>query len=181
MDIDFSKIAAGADADPGSDDANGNDDKIKSFDEAAQYCGVSKRTIHYHITRGTIRQFPDGTFDKDSLNEYLKSKREKQGVRAKGIKEKIDNADLRLKEHRIRKAKIEADILEGKYVSLEHVAGAWDARVKIVKSGLNSWINRLPPILAGKSRIEIRDILKSEIREILDAYSTNSKYTPAKN
>jgi hypothetical protein len=40
---------------------------VNSFKLAASYCGVSTRTISYHLKRGNITQNADGTFDKAIL------------------------------------------------------------------------------------------------------------------
>lgn len=49
-------------------------DVCKSNAEAARYCKVSTRVISYHLTRGNIKQEPDGVFKTEELDKWLESR-----------------------------------------------------------------------------------------------------------
>jgi hypothetical protein len=68
---------------------------------------------------------------------------------------------------------------KGMYLSLDEVSDAWSHRVSLVVAGLESLRFRLPPVLAGKSRIEMAEIIKTEIRLIREGYYQDGRFTPA--
>lgn len=54
----------------------------------------------------------------------------------------------------------------------------WSSRVAAVTSGLEAFAHRLPPILVGKSRVEMQRIIKKEVRVLRDAYARKGTYCP---
>jgi len=66
----------------------------------------------------------------------------------------------------------------GELISLEDVVQEWAGRVSIVTSGLEAFADRLPPILEGKPRKEMRDIIKKEVRYLRESYARKGKYCP---
>lgn len=167
--------------------------KIRTFGAAAEYCGVSKRTISYHVGRGNIRQNKDGSFSRDELDRYLEKRGrkiskasgqgpdEERAVTARREMDEKDAADLRWRLARAQREEVLTKQLLGELISREEVAKGWADRVGVVVSGLNALIDRLPPILEGKSRAEMRELIKAEVYELRRAYCEAGEYSPKVN
>lgn len=56
------------------------------------------------------------------------------------------------------------------------IAAAWASRVGEVTAALTGFVDRLPPLLVGKSREDIRLILSAEFHQLRERYSRNGKY-----
>lgn len=153
------------------------DEVIDSFDDAAKYLGVSKRTVNVHLGKGTFKQNPDGTFQKSELNKYLE-KYKRKPENEKTIEIRKGRADLRLKIARARREELLVDELKENLMSKEVIATEWAKRVSLVTSGLEAFADRLPPLLEGKTREQMREILRDEVWELRNAYATVGKYCP---
>lgn len=171
------------------DDEDKNGRITGGIDGAAAYCGVSKRTIQYHLTKGTIRQNPDGSFDRAVLDNYMQRRGRRgapQPAAASGgggedgenISILKERADLRYRLARAKREELLTQQIEGSVYSKEEVVEQWAQRVGLVTSGLNAWSVRLPPLLVGKSIDEMAAIIREEVRDLRTAYATRGKYTP---
>jgi len=56
------------------------------------------------------------------------------------------------------------------------IADAWAWRVSEVKHGLMGLAYRLPPLISGKAEREVRDIVKLNVRQLLDNFSRGGKF-----
>jgi hypothetical protein len=153
---------------------------ITSFKLAASYCGVSTRTISYHLKRGNIKQNDDGTFEKSILDKWLikSGRKTKPGAAGKSIDEKKESADLRIKEAKAAREEMLLEQVRGNLLSKDEVFELWAKRVNFVKMGLLNFQDRLPPMVEGKTRKQIARILAIEIVELLKSYTVKGKYTP---
>ena len=147
--------------------------------DADKYCGTSKRILSYHIARGSLRQNPDGTFDKAELDRWLASRdRREKGPEAKKHTDAKDKAELRYRLARARREEMLVEQMKGNLASRKEIEAEWSGRVLEVASGLEAFIDRLPGLLVGKSRDEIRAVLKEEVRTLRENYSRAGRYTP---
>jgi hypothetical protein len=153
---------------------------VNSFKLAASYCGVSTRTISYHLKRGNIKQNDDGTFEKSILDKWLikSGRKTKPGAAGKSIDEKKESADLRIKEAKAAREEMLLEQVRGNLLSKDEVFELWAKRVNFVKMGLLNFQDRLPPMVEGKTRKQIARILAIEIVELLKSYTVKGKYTP---
>ena len=171
----------------------GGPDLIRSFDEAAAYCGVSKRTISYHVSRGNITQNADGTFDKKVLDKYLESRGRKkpgpktgsgddetggegQGEDEKPLSAQVTEADLRWRNARAEREEMLIAQLKKELISRDDVDRETAARIAAVTSGLEAFAERLPGLLVGKKRKEITEIIRGEVWALRDAFSKRGEY-----
>ncbi len=81
------------------------------------------------------------------------------------------------------KAKAEKEELgvaqtKGEIIPKKTLADIWCARISEVRQGLLSLPDRLPPVLVGKTQLEIREIIHKEVVSLLEMYSREGKYTP---
>jgi len=153
---------------------------------ALEYLGISKRSLSYHVGRGNIRQNPDGSLDRVECDRFL-FERGRQAAGGKNqtaadyknsLAAKIQRAELRWRIARARREENLNAELEKRLFSRKEAAEAWAARVRIVCSGLETFADRLPPILEGKSRDEIKEIIRDEVRRLREAYVADGKYCP---
>jgi phage terminase Nu1 subunit (DNA packaging protein) len=70
--------------------------------------------------------------------------------------------------------------LEGSMVAWTVIDTEWAGRVAVVTSGLTAFADRLPPLLEGKGRVQMQEVIKKEVWELRDAYARKGKYTPTK-
>ena len=153
------------------------EETIESYDDALKYLGVSKRTLHVHLRKKTFKQNPDGTFLKSELDKYLE-KYKKKSESTHSVESRKARADLRLKLARARREEFLVKQLKGNLMSWDDIQTEWAKRVSVVTSGLESFADRLPPLLEGKSREVMREILREETWELRNAYTTEGRYCP---
>ena len=153
---------------------------ITGYKEACEYLGISKRMMSYHVTKGNLRQNKDGSFEIQELQRWAERyKRKKSGGGVyPSIDERQQKADLRFRQARARREEMLVRQLEGALLSQKDVAEAWGKRKANMRSSLLTFIDRLPPMIEGKSRKQISGILKNEIYYFLDQYAQDGKYCP---
>ena len=144
---------------------------IASFDGAAEYCGVSKRTIHHHLKMGHIRQNADGTFETAVLDAYLRSGRHRGKKGSKSDEEQIGKAKLRKLLADARRSEIITKQLSGVLIHRKDIEEKWAQRVAALCSGLELLENRLPPLLEGKTKRKMSEIIKKEVWALRSVYS----------
>ena len=65
---------------------------------------------------------------------------------------------------------------KGQLVAWADIEREWTGRLVELTTGLQCLIDRLPPLLDGKSRNETRAIIETEILSLRDAYARDGKY-----
>lgn len=155
-------------------------DLLTSFDEAAEYCGVSKRTISYHLKRGNISQNPDGTFNREVLDAYLK--KYGRAMTPNADKDpatvKRERADLRYRVAKAKREEMAVKEAEGRLIDWPTVRTGWGRRVVMVTQGLDAMVDRLPPMIEGRKKNEIRNILRDEFNILRYSFAKHGKYCP---
>jgi hypothetical protein len=154
---------------------------LKGFEEAAAYCGFSKRTLSHHVGRGNLKQNANGSFDIEELDRFLSvkgRKRKKNATESRSIAEEKDLADLRWRLAKARREELLVDQLNENLVPRGEIAKEWAARVGELTAGLTGLIDRLPPLLQGKDRAEMREIILEEIWNLRDQYARDGRYSP---
>jgi hypothetical protein len=73
---------------------------------------------------------------------------------------------------------IKRDQARGDLLPVAEIMPEWAARVGEVKQGLLSLKTQLPPVLEGKTRNEIRDLIEKYAKALCEGYARNGKYTP---
>ena len=145
-------------------------DLIASFDGAAEYCGVSKRTISHHIKMGHIQQNVDGSFETSNLDAYLKKYGRKKKI-SKSDEEQLFKAKLRKLEADARRSELITKQLSGAVIHKKDVDTKWAQRTAALCSGLDLFENRLPPLLVGKTERKMAEIIKKEVWAMRSVYS----------
>ena len=73
-------------------------------------------------------------------------------------------------------AELDLKIKEESLIDKDTVSREWALRVSEVAAGLEFLADRLPPLLVGKEREDIRAIIDDEVWRLRDVYSRNGKY-----
>jgi len=148
--------------------------RLGSFDDAAKYCGFSKRSLSWHVSRGNITQNADGTFDVSELDRFLEERGRKKQKKTVDYEAKKEAADLRWRLARARREEILIKQMEGELIHIEEIEKKWAQRVAAVCAMMELLAARLPGLLAGKSRREMAKIIENEVWNIRDAYANQN-------
>lgn len=152
---------------------------LSSMEEAAAYVGASKKTISVNIKRGRLRQNPDGTFDKAELDKFLsRFGRKGSADEVESTRVQQEKAELRYRLARARREEILTAQLEKTLAPWEEILTEWAARVREVAAGLDAWSDRLPALLVGRSREQIHELIKCEVKELRQRFSREGRYCP---
>jgi transcriptional regulator with XRE-family HTH domain len=149
--------------------------------EIAEVLGVDRRSISRWVRDENLPKNSDGTFDAGRCVGWLLNRLEERLEQQ--AEEGPENAEsarwlAAFRRERYKLSKLERRQREGTLISWVEVVKEWVARVVVVTSGLETFADRLAPLLAGKGREEIREVLRKEVRELRDQYARNGRYTP---
>jgi phage terminase Nu1 subunit (DNA packaging protein) len=73
---------------------------------------------------------------------------------------------------------IKNEQLIDRLITWEQIEKEWAGRVAVVAAGLTAMIDRLPPLLVGRDRREMRAIVKQEVLVLRKSYARKGKYVP---
>ncbi len=97
-----------------------------------------------------------------------------------------DTADDELRAARLRywnakasEKELHVSQVRGDLMSKSEIAEQWTARLISVTSGLENLAFRLPPVCQGKSRSEMSEAIRREVRTLREAYVTRGHYSPS--
>lgn len=85
---------------------------------------------------------------------------------------------VRYERARADKMEIQVSQLRGDLLPRSDVAEGWAWRLHEVFNGLNAYRDRLPPILEGKNKIEMRKIIDNENWNLKDNFYREGKFCP---
>jgi hypothetical protein len=156
-----------------------NPESIRGVKEAAAYCGMTERILRYDLGRQRLKANPDGTFDRAEIDRWVKSR--------DGREKSPEDASLTAKEKKAKahywtfKAKKEELLYNNSrdlLVAWPEVRAEWAGRIRELTSGLGAFADRLAGLIVGKDRDDVHEIIKSEVRTIMETYSRTGKHTP---
>jgi phage terminase Nu1 subunit (DNA packaging protein) len=157
--------------------AHGIQDIEKSTrNELATVFGVHPSTVSRWVARDGCPRNPDGTFDLRKVFFWRIEENDLEPAPCEN--EEAQRWMTEFRRERALLAKIERRRSERELISKKDVATLWAKRLSNLAHSLNGLIDRLPPLLEGKSRSEIGSILKTEIWVFRMAYSQKARYTP---
>lgn len=132
---------------------------------------VSKQTVTNWCKDRNCPKIRHGLYDLQAVFEWWV--KEYGGVEdsedAKRIKTEILKLDRDTKAVKLAQ-------LQETLISRDEIAQAWAARVGEVTSGLMTLADRLPPLLVGKDRGAMREVVDAEIRQLRESYARSGKY-----
>ena len=131
--------------------------------ELARLHGVNPRTVRRWVdTHDCPAPGPDGRI---RLRDILKWWRERY---SEAIRKRAMSAAERRLTALAKRAEFALALDEKRYAPVEDVERGNISRILATKAALLAWAQKLPPLLAGKSKSEIAAILKDETRHLLD-------------
>lgn len=77
-------------------------------------------------------------------------------------------------------AEIDVAIKRKELFPKEEIAIEWAKRISEIRQGLLSLPVKLPPLLEGKTQVEMRPQIKDAVCRLLDAYARDGRFTPEK-
>ena len=156
-----------------------NPEAIGSVQEAAKYSGMSARVIRYANGKGELRANPDGTFDKVELDRWINSRDgRKQPVADAEMSQREKKGNAHYWEFKGKKEELLYRNTKELLVGWPDVEKEWDARLIELTSSLDNLADRASGLVVGKSRDEVREIIRAEVRMFRDNYARLGKYTP---
>ena len=141
--------------------------------ETADFFGVTRQALQYWLSVGCPKE-GRGTWDLKKVHDWQHENIEDSG----GDDASVNAARLLNWNLKNEKLRIEIDETKGALFPRDQIATAWKWRIGEVKTGLESLKDRLPGVLLGKDHKQMRKILESEVRDLLDNYSRHGKFTP---
>jgi len=149
--------------------------KLKQSDAAAAI-GVSTRTLRRWEEDGCPRN-ADGSYNLPAIVEWLLNR---EGREANPEDAESSKWLSLYRKERYLLAKIEREKTEGELIAKADILDGWIYRLKVVRDMCLMWRDRLPPLLEGKSKREIRTLLDFELRHVFSSFAQDGKFTPSK-
>lgn len=142
--------------------------------QLAQALGLSDRTVR---TWADCPRNEDKSYSLPKVVQWLISEAEDASFGSTSETEEGNGSWLSLfRRERFFLAKLEREKAEGELIPRSEVATLWAVRVGEVTSGLQGLVDRLPPLLVGKDRVQIREIVHEEIWRLRDQYARGGRH-----
>jgi len=146
---------------------------IKTQKELAAYLSRSERTVAYYKNQGMPVNL-DGTYDLDAIDAWLDDRKDKGIGQPHGEKPSTGDKsgwEAVYKEMKARIAELELKKLSGELISREEVNQQFVGRIIEVGRALSALSRKLPPLLEGKEKRDMEEIINGEIRIIRERFA----------
>jgi hypothetical protein len=138
----------------------------------AKFFGITTRAVQMWVQRGCPK-LKHGMYDLQAVFKWWVEMFAK-GEESAAIEEvKLDYWRWKATNERIK-----AETAQGQLVPKGEIAMMWAARMGEVVAGLQAFTYRLPPLLEGKSQIEMLQIIKEEQWLLRDNFCREGKFCP---
>ena len=152
---------------------------IVSTSDVQAFFGVSRKTVHVWNKNGCPK-VKHGKYNLKAVFDWWW-----ENIAAYHTSEILDgsleNARREYWQAKAEGERIKVDQLKETLVSWDKIDIEWCARVAVVTSGLSAFADRLPPLLEGKSRPQMQNVIKQEVWQLRDSYARKGKYTLKEN
>lgn len=155
-------------------------DRFESISEVYEYlidCGykVASRTLYDHKKKGYLTG-SNGKYSLAEVEDYASKYLNKETINVDSfdglsLVDKKNLAEIELKNLRAEREQIAIDEARGRLISRDVVDREFASRIEVIKRLLQEQEESLPVLLAGKSETEIRDIIASSYKFILESYA----------
>jgi phage terminase Nu1 subunit (DNA packaging protein) len=146
---------------------------IKTQKALAEYLSRSERTIAYYKNQGMPVNL-DGTYDLDAIDAWFDDRKEKGTGQPHGGKPDTGDKsgwEAVYKEMKARIAELELRKLSGELISREEVYQQFVARILEIGRALSALSRKLPPLLEGKEKRDMEEIIEGETRIIRERFA----------
>ena len=140
----------------------------------------AESTIRDWAVRSKARKVKDGNRAKYYLPDIFEFYEAEIASALRGHDDNLDKVRAELERVKLEKEKINLAVLKGEYVKKEQVEIEWAQRASELRQGLIALEYRLASQLANKrlSVSRVRELIRSEILSLLEAYTKEGEYTP---
>jgi len=153
---------------------------FKTLQEAADYAGVTKRTISYHINKSKkIALEPDGTIKQETVDAWLKAGGGKHKKKIITTHEKTEKANYRYRVAKAEREELIVDQLRKKLIPVDDVERAFENRAYELARSLLVLSRRIGHKVAAKGSQDYKAvvaIIDKEVHRLMDAYSRGLDY-----
>jgi len=150
---------------------------ILSTTDTANFFDVTTRTLQYWAKAG-CPNMGRGSWNLKSVHAWWLENIWLDKAMAESGDESMNEAKRLYWWQKATGEEIKNKQLQEELVAWQDIEIEWAGRVSIVTSGLEAFANTLPPILEGKPRGQMKDIIKQRVRLLRDAYARKGKYCP---
>ena len=142
---------------------------ISTQKDAANYAGVSTRTIRRWANEGMLTVTADGKkkFIKSQLDFFKRN----AGKEATEEKKKGQMADAQYKDAKAKLMQMELQIKQGQLIKLDEVETGRVERIQAVKRVLLVLPRKLPALLHGQSSKRMQQIIRKEIIHAIEVFA----------
>lgn len=150
---------------------------LLSSEYTARFFGVTPRTLLDWEKKGAPKA-SRGWWDPKAIMEWREGSANSgvDNLTAKKLK-----AEVIYKEAKAAREQRMNLILEGEYVPLADIEDEWARRVTEVKSGLLALTNKIAGQITDPDiRLEVEQVIRDEVYELLEQYARDGTYTPNK-
>ena len=145
--------------------------------ETAELCGVSIRTITNWINENDFPKNDDGTFSGPAVVQWLTARvEEKAGAATLTTEGQKWMTEFR--KERALMARIDREKAEGLLISRDEAGQEWGNIVSVLCHGLELFADRLPPVLHGRYRYQMFEIIRDEVWQLRNSLYKEGRYTP---
>ena len=147
--------------------------------QLAEMIGKSRQSINNWLADGLPRN-ADKTFDLPACIAWM-LQRERDNLLQDDAIAGAGDASPALERYRLARAEsaeLDLQVRRGSLFDKETVVREWAERMAVMRSALETWRDRLPPILIGQTREAMMKILDEAVQFLLTTYSKNTKNCP---
>lgn len=140
----------------------------------------AESTIRDWAVRAEARRIKEGNRVKYYLPDIFEYYENEIAPSLRGQDEDLAKVKAQLEKVKLEKEKINLAVLKGEYVKKEQVEIEWAQRASELRQGLIALEYRLASRLANRklSISKVRELIRSEVLSLLEAYSKEGQYTP---
>jgi DNA-binding transcriptional regulator YiaG len=139
---------------------------IASQKEAADYCGVSTRTMREWEKQDTLRD-ADGNYIKSRLDERVAARE----IDGNPLRTRLLTADAEYKETKSELARMQLAVRTGELLPRGDVEAGRLARVVETRRTLLAIVRKLPPLLGGRTQAQMTAIIRREVYQTLTVFA----------
>jgi phage terminase Nu1 subunit (DNA packaging protein) len=144
--------------------------------QLGQAIGKDRRTVTRWTKAGMPRN-KDKTYCLPKVVEWLLEREKESALSDQAMAGAGDSPALeRYRLARAAMAEMDLKIKEGELIHVNEVHRAWALRVAEVAAGLETLADRLPPIMVGKTREEMQQVIRDEVWRLRDSYARGGQY-----
>lgn len=148
---------------------------IVNTSDVAQFFDVSIRSVQHWAASGCPKQ-GRGKFDLKAVHAWWWLNIASARAEAEAGDESLQEQRRLYWQAKAERERLAVEREKGELIPKEEIKIEWVARVSEVANGLQGLAMRLPPLIAGKEAREVRDIVKKNVRQILERYSRTGRF-----